>query len=198
MKKLMFAALAVAGMSAVAAEEFVPVAVEKVQLSLKQVNSNKVDSVKYNGFIFWDTNGVKKAVVWANNSKSMIETNTTEKAFGKDVRLKKVYRTVNLGEYDHRIDAPKDNKKQGKAIWFGDSYLGYGSGSAVIDADLVKGDLKKIKESVSGNMVNINKKDGRMYGTWKMTFDKSTSQKLDGKVGIKDVLVKNKVEFWDL
>ena len=196
MKKLMFAALAVAGMSAVAAD-FAPVAIEKVQFSLKQVNAAKVDSVKYNGFIFWGANaGEMKAVVWDKNSKNMIPTNCTEKAFGKDVKLKKVYKTVNLGEYFARID--DGDKKQGKGIQFGQDYLGYGSGSAVISADLVKGDITKIKESISCNMVNVNEKDGRMYGTWKMSFDKSTTKKLDGKVTIKDVLVKNKVEFWDL
>ena len=203
MKKLMFAALAVAGMSAVAAD-FAPVAIEKVQFSLKQVNAAKVDSVKYNGFIFWGANaGEMKAVVWDKNSKAMIQTNCTEKAFGKDVKIKKVYQTVDLGDFEARIDS--GDKKQGKAIAFGNGYLGYGSGSALISADLVKGDITKIKESISGNMVNVNKtdkdkdKDGQMYGTWKLSFDKSTSKKLDGKtITIKDVLVKNKVEFWDL
>ena len=195
MKKLMFAALAVAGMSAVAAD-FAPVAIEKIQFSLKQVNKAKVDSVKYNGFVFWDANGNTKAVVWDKNSKNMIATNGQETAFGKTVKFKKVYQTVNLGEYDARID--NGDKKQGKAIAFGDSYLGYGSGSAIISADLIKKNITGVKESISGNLVNVNEKDGRMYGTWKMSFDKSTTKKLDGKVTIKDVLVKNKVEFWDL
>lgn len=196
MKKLMFAALAVAGMSAFAAD-FAPVAIEKLTLNLKQVNKAKVDSVKYNGFVFWDANGNTKAVVWDKNSKAMIQTNCTEKAFGKDVKIKKVYKLVELGDFEARIDS--GDKKQGKAIAFGNGYLGYGSGSALISADLVKGDITKIKESISGNMVNVNEKDGRMYGTWKLSFDKSTSKKLDGKtITIKDVLVKNKVEFWDL
>ena len=193
MKKLMFAALAVAGMSAVAAD-FAPVAIEKVQFSLKQVNKEKVDSVKYNGFIFWGAKeGEMKAVVWDKNSKNMIPTNCTEKAFGKDVKLKKVYSLVDLGAYD--ADIYVGNKKSGKYITFDKGYVGYGSGSVAAKADLMKGSLT-IKESVSGNVVN---KDDRKYGTWKMSFDKSTTKKLDGKtITIKDVLVKNKVEFWDL
>ena len=191
MKKLMFAALAVAGMSAVAAD-FAPVAIEKVQFTLKQVNKAKVDSVKYNGFVFWDKDGNAKPIIWDKNSKSMIPTNCTEKAFDKDVNIKKVYQKVDLGAFD--TDIFVGDKKSGKYITFDKGYVGYGSGSVAAKADLMKGSLS-IKESVSGNVVN---KDGRIYGTWKMSFDKSTTKKLEGKYGIKDVLVKNKVEFWDL
>ena len=39
------------------------------------------------------------------------------------------------------------------------------------------------------------------YGTWKLSFDKSTTKACDhnvnGKFTIQDVLIKNKVEFWD-
>lgn len=194
MKKLMVAALAVAGMSAFAAD-FAPVAVEKIQMTLKQVNQAKVDSVKYNGFVFWDKTGATKTVVWDKNSKAMIPTNCTETAFGKNVKLKKVYKTVDLGAYDADIFAGQ--KKSGKYITFGEGdkgYIGYGAGSVAAKADLMKGTLT-IKESVSGNLVNKNE---RMYGTWKLSFDKSTTKNLAGKYTIKDVLVKNKVEFWDL
>ena len=188
MKKLMFAALAVAGMSAVAAD-FKPVAVEKLTLSFKQVNKEKVESVKYNGFVFTSDKGEQKAVIW--NKKAQLACVTNETAFGKSVNLKKVYEIVPpYVVADYATEIFSGAKKAGKSISFAKDYVGYGSGTyAAGTGFLIE------KESISGNIVN---QKTREYGTWKLAYDKSTVKKLEGKYTIKDVLVKNKVEFWDL
>ena len=196
MKKLMFAALAVAACNAFAMKDFQPQAVEKIQLTLKQVSSNKVESVKYKGFIFW-TEGMKDeiAVLW--NTKDTIPTNGTETAFGKKVSFKKVYKTVNLGEYTSSLFTVSSNKKQGKGISFGKDYIGYGSGTCTLEGDFLQAEISKIKESISGNMVNQAERE---YGTWKLSFDKSTTKACRGvsqAFNVSDVLKKNKVEFWD-
>ena len=196
MKKLMFAALAVAGMSAFAAENFVPKAVEKVQLSFKKVSdkSTKIESVKYNGFVFWkDANTDPVAVIW--NKKDQLNCATNVTAFGKSVKLKKVSKTVDLGKFViTSLDSISGGKKQGKGISFGENYKGYGSGSCTLTANVLTGDVLKLKESISGNMVN---QDTHEYGTWKLSFDKSTTKNIASTYKISDVLIKNKVEFWD-
>ena len=200
MKKLMFAALAVAGMSAVAAEGFNPdaaVAVEKIQLTLKAVNTNALASVKLNGFVFTDTNQFQKAYVWSKAEADMtgqdhewLVTNKAQKV--KKISLKKVSKLENLGAYNAEIFLGQ--KKSGKSVNFDKGYVGYGSGSVSAWADLVKGNLKA-KESVSGNIVNQAE---RKYGTWKLSFDKADTKLLSEGWTVKDILGKAKVEFWDL
>ena len=197
MKKLMFAALAVASMSAIAAENFVPAAIEKVQLKFKKVGKEKVESVNYNGFVFWkDEKTAPVAVIW--DKKDQINCVTNVEAFGKNVKLKKVAKTINLGDYSTTLYTSAANKKQGKGISFGKDYIGYGSGSCTLVGDFLSGEVLKLKESISGNIVNQAERE---YGTWKLAFDKSTTKACaynrDGAYTIKDVLIKNKVEFWD-
>lgn len=196
MKKLMIAALAVAGMSAFAAEGFDPngiLAAEKVSLTLKQVNE-KVDSIKYNGFVFWDTNGVTKAYVWDTKDQLKGEWKVKLPDAKKETTVKKAYVLKDLGEYDSEVYTTAASSKQGKSISFGKDYLGYGSGKMLMTIDMLK-QKAKVAESVSGNMVNQAERE---YGTWKMSYDSSTTKLIQKGYTVKDVLNKNKVEVWEL
>ena len=199
MKKLMFAALAVAGMSAVAAE-FTPVAkdfkakaAEKITLTLKQVTDAKLESVKFNGFIFWDNEGNQKVCIWDKNSKKQITTGIPQevstKASKKPVNLKKVAPLVDLGAYS--FDYDPSSKKPGKWLKFGENYQGYGSGSLIVGTDTK---IIYAKESISGNIVSIKDKQ---YGTWKMSIDNGAKKLFDKEYSVMDILIKNKVEFWE-
>ena len=195
MKKLMFAALAVAGMSAFA-ETNDYVAVEKLTLSLKAITTNesKVVSEKINGLIFTKADGAKEVYTWVKGVAEMPDgaTNNWKTADGKQIKVAKAYPLVDLGAYtEGNIVSSKDAKKQGKKIAFDKGYVGFGAGS-------YKGGTGFLieKESISGNIVagDLNK-----YGTWKVSYDKSTTKLMkEKKWTVKDVLGKNKVEFWDL
>ena len=195
MKKLMFAALAVAGMSAFA-ETNDYVAVEKLTLSLKAITTNesKVVSEKINGFIFTKADGSREVYTWVKGVAAMPEgaTNNWQAADGKKIKVTKAYPLVDLGAYKAgNIVSTKDAKKQGKKITFDKGYVGFGAGSYKAGTGFLIE-----KESISGNIVAG---DLCKYGTWKVSYDKSTTKLMtDKKWTVKDVLGKNKVEFWDL
>ena len=229
MKKLMFAALAVAGMSAVAdntnetvVADFKPVVAEKLQISVKSVDptTEKVASTKINGFVFTDTNGVKQVYTWTKALNTKEPTGLVYEWTAGDGKQKiktkagKIYDLTPLGrelKYGCRFDELKGGKKQGKAIVFQDPsdkdsagkatfmhWAGYGSGSALYETLSTphKDSIVGAKESISGNIVKFNE-DGGVYGTWKMSLDKGTTKLLANGWTVKDVLGKNKVEFWD-
>ena len=194
MKKLMFAALAVAGMTAFADTNETFVAAEKIQLTLKTVDKEKLNSVKLNGLVFIKEDLSVKVVTWGKETIAKADEHKCKD--GKVIKNKKFYVPVNLGAYDAKFYM-EGQKKQGKAISFGKDYIGYGSGSIVGTASTDdKVARNYTKESVSGNIVN---QATRQYGTWKMSLDKSTGKLLkEKKYSMEDVLAKNKVEYWDL
>ena len=224
MKKLMFAALAVAGMSAVAADkaEFKPVVAEKLTISVKTVDPTvtKVATTKINGFVFTDKDGKQQVYTWTKALNTNEPDGLTYEWTAGDGKTKiktkagKLYDLTTLGrelKYGCRFDEIKGGKKQGKAIVFQDAssdatgrstfmhWAGYGSGSAQYTTLSTphKDSIVGAKESISGNIVKFAD-NGGFYGTWKMSLDKSTTKNLTEKGWtIKDVLGKNKVEFWD-
>ena len=197
MKKLMFAALAVAGMSAFA-ETNEYVAVEKLTLTLKSITTNesKVVSEKINGFVFTKADGAQEVYTWTKGVADMpadVETNNTWKAAdGKKIKVARAYPLVDLGAYEAgNVVNTKDATKQGKKITFGNDYVGFGAGSYKAGTGFLIE-----KESISGNIVAG---DLCKYGTWKVSYDKSTTKLMkEKKWTVKDVLGKNKVEFWDI
>ena len=197
MKKLMFAALAVAGMSAFAEAKYV--AVEKLALTLKSINpaETKVVTEKVNGFVFTKADGAQEVYTWTTADKLGADEwpdgaeGSWKSADGKKIKVTKAYPLVNLGEYSEgEVINAKDSKKQGKKIAFGKDYVAFGTGSYAGGTGFLIA-----KESISGNIVaaDLNK-----YGTWKVSYDNATT-KLMAEKGwtVKDVLGKNKVEFWD-
>ena len=209
MKKLMIAALAVAGMSAFAADAKYQAVVEKFQVSVKTCSpSNGLESVKLKGLAFWDlsdqaawTAGKPTLVLWDSKAKvtpkDPIVWQDPAKAAGKTTKIKTYYPGyVAPCELTDLFAAMKKGKvaKMGQGITLADNsgnkYLGYGSGKRTMQD---KADKTALSGTIAGNIVSI---DAKSYGTWKIAFDKSSTKLvLEKGYKMEDVLLKNKVEI---
>ena len=207
MKKLMVAALAVAGMSAFAADAQYQAVVEKFQVSVKTCSpSNGLESVKYKGLAFWDLkdeaawkDGTPTLVLWDNKTKYQTEVKWTEPGKAKETTFKAG--KLNVGyvapcELTDLFASMKKGKvaKMGQGIVLadmkGNEFQGYGSGKRTM-AD--KASATAISGTIAGNIVSL---DAKSYGTWKISFDKSSTKLvLEKKYAMEDILFKNKVEL---
>lgn len=206
MKKLMFAALAVAGMSAFAADPEL-VLVDKVQISLKVLKANALESVKYKGFAFWNKGTGNEGlladqpvfVLWDTKDKMTGEmTRVLPDKKGKETKVKNPFKGYIVdGKLSELAVATKNGKvvKAGQGVTFGTDLAGYGSGKRTMDdkAGATTDLLKILSGTIAGNIAGV---DSKQYGTWKIAFDKSSSKLvLDKKYTMHDILFKNKVEL---
>ena len=206
MKKLMIAALAVAGMSAFAADANYKAVVEKFQITVKAAQSNAVESIKMKGFAFWDYNATTgladqpTLVLW--NTKDKVNAKAKplvwkDPANGKEKKITSYYNGyVTPCKFTDLFVTVKKGKPgtAGQGIEIG-PFVGYGTGKRTMadKAGATTDLLKLISGSIAGNIASTA---ARSYGTWKVSFDKSSTKLvLDKGYKMEDVLLKNKVEI---
>lgn len=193
MKKLMFAAV-IGTLAGVASADVIsvtdkPIAVDKVQIKLKAVD-NKLDSVSYNGLLFWKSE-TEAPTLYAWNTKTgkmadkEMKYTYTSAAGGKTATIKKPFnpRFIEQITFENE-NVSKDTKKMGVGFKMSGNKAGkmvaYGAGKV---AKL----FTKKGVSLSGNVVA---QEDFAYGTWKL----SAMNVKDGWT-VADVLAKNKVEM---